>query len=152
MSCSKQSAVKYLVDKNLVKPNMELYTPLPTNRLSKTIDRLTSLAKTKYGVDMGSLFAVKFRDIEVGNYLTLGSAATVTRVRLEPNDAAFEAIDRSEAQEAFNEQRQIDNYRIQKMGQYVREVEEIEREGNYIVNEDGEIVVPTSLPQINVRC
>jgi len=88
-----------LVSRNLVKPTMELYSQLPTKRLSDAIEYLTNLAKSKYKVDMGDLFRLRFRDIQVGDYLTLGSASVITKIRLEPNDAAFEAIDRSKAQE-----------------------------------------------------
>lgn len=152
MSCSKDSTIKYLVDKKLIKPNMELYTQLPTARLSKTIDRLTGIAKSKYGVDMGPLFSLKFRDVEVGNYLILGSGATVTKVRVEANDPAFEAIDRSKAQEENKMEKELNDKRLAEMGKVRVEYEQIQKEGNYIINDDGDIAVPSSLPQINVRC
>lgn len=149
MSCSKTSTINYLVSKNLVKPNLELYTPLPTQRLLSTIERLTNTAKTKYGVDLGDLFRIRFRNIDVGNYVNMGSSSTVTRIKLEPNDAAFEAIDRSDAQEYLRQQREQDKKRF---SQYTIEYSNIQEEGNFIMNEDGEISVPTSLPKINVRC
>ena len=152
MSCSKQSAIKYLINKQLIKPNMELYSPIPTKRLSDTIGKLTTLAKTKYGVDMGDLFRIRFRDIDVGNYLKIGSAATVTKARVEPNDAAFDAIDRSVTQEEMRQQRELDERRFQKEREIIVSYEEIQKEGNYIVSDEGEIQVPTSLPKINVRC
>lgn len=148
MSCSKTSAVNYMISKKLVKRNMELYTPLPTLRLSKTIDRLTSLAKTTYGVDMGPLFSLRYRDLEVGNYLTLGSAAVETRILLIPNDSAFEAIDRSPAQERLNRQRQLDERRYNKLGEVTTEY----ITGETIADSDGSIPSPTSLPTINVLC
>ena len=152
MSCSKQSATKYLIDKNLVKPNMELYSPIPSKRLSDTIDRLTRIAKSTYGVDMGDLFRVKFRDVQVGNYITLGQASTITKARLEANDPAFEAIDRSKAQEIFRQDREIEEMRTKQQRQIEAEYETIQNEGNFIVSDEGEIKVPSSLPQINVRC
>jgi hypothetical protein len=152
MSCSRQSATKYLIDKNLVKPNMELYSPIPSRRLSDTIERLTRLAKSTYGVDMGDLFKVKFRDVEVGSYILLGPASTVTKARLEANVAAFEAIDRSKAQETFRQDREVEEMRTQQQKQVEAEYEAIQNEGNFIVSDEGEIQVPSSLPQINVRC
>ena len=152
MSCSKQSAIKYLIDKNLVKPNMELYSPIPSKRLSDTIDRLTKIAKSTYGVDMGDLFRVKFRDVQVGNYLILGQASTLTKARLEANDPAFEAIDRSKAQEIFRQDREIEEMRTKQEKQVQIEYESIQNEGNFIVSDEGEIQVPSSLPKINVRC
>lgn len=152
MSCSKDSTVKYLIDKKLVKPNMELYTPLPTERLSKTIDSLTKIAKDKYNVDMGKLFNIRFREVSRGNYLTLGSSSIVSKIRLEPNEAAFEAIDRSKAQEDNKLEKELNDKRYDVMGKHNTEFVKIQEEGNYIVNDDGDIVVPSSLPQINVRC
>lgn len=152
MSCSRKNAVKYLIDKKLVKPNMDIYTALPSERLVDTIDRLTQRAKSVYGVDMGPLFQIKFRDVTIGNYTILGSNSVVTKVRVEPNDAAFEAIDRSKAQEEIGNQRRLDEYRKDQEGKVVVEYDTIQREGNYIINDDGDIMVPTSLPQINVRC
>ena len=152
MSCSKDSTVKYLIDKKLVKPNMELYTPLPTERLSKTIDSLTKIDKDKYNVDMGKLFNIRFREVSRGNYLTLGSSSIVSKIRLEPNEAAFEAIDRSKAQEDNKLEKELNDKRYDVMGKHNTEFVKIQEEGNYIVNDDGDIVVPSSLPQINVRC
>lgn len=151
MSCSKQTTVNYLINKQLVKPNMELYTQFPTERLSNTIDTLTKRAKSVYGVDMGPLFTLQFRDVEKGNYLTQGSLAIVTKTRLRPNDEAFEAIDRSEAQARFKQNREIDEYRNQQMGKITIENERV-RSGNNIIMDDGAIPSPTSLPQINIQC
>ena len=152
MSCSKNNAIKYLIHKKLIKPNMELYSPIPTSRLSLTIEKLTNLAKTKYGVDMGDLFTIRFRNTSVGNYLTLGSLSVVTRAKVEANTAAFDAIDRSEVQEDMRQQRELEKRRYDQLGQVVVEYEKIQQEGNYIINDDGGIAIPTSLPQINVRC
>lgn len=152
MSCSKNKAVKYLIDKQLIKPNMELYGSLPTKRLSDTIDRLTSLAKKTYGVDMGDLFSLKFRDVSRGDYLVLGSSAIVTKVKVEPNDPAFDAIDRSKAQEEIAIQRRKEEDYYKKLGQVKVEYDNIQEEGNFVVTEEGDIQVPSSLPKINIRC
>lgn len=149
MSCSKDKAVKYLIDKMLVKPNLELYSPLPTSRLSKTIDKLTKIAKDTYKVDMGPLFTLKFRELNIDDYLVAGPAATVTRVKLEPNEAAFEAVDRSKAQEEIKNQREVEKARNRVVQ---RDYEAIQQEGNFIVSDDGEIQVPNNLPKINIRC
>ncbi len=145
MSCSKNSTIDYMVERMLIKPNMELYTPTPSKRLTEKIDKLTNLAKSKYGVDMGPLFFIKSRTISTGNQLLVGSAAITSKVRVEPNDVAFEAIDRSVRQQ-MNE-REIE-LRQKKMEQ---EVTALEQEGNYIVSE-GEVVIPTDLPRINIKC
>ena len=151
MSCSKDKAVKYLIDKKLIKPNMELYSQLPTKRLTDTIDRLTKHAKATYGVDMGDLFKLRFRDVNL-DYLITGAAGAVTKIKVEPNEAAFDAIDRSPAQKEIAQQREKEVNYFDNVGQVRREYEEIQREGNFVVSEDGEIQVPASLPKINVRC
>jgi hypothetical protein len=153
MSCSKISATNYLIDKGLVKPNMELYDSTPTQRLVKTIDRLTKRAKTTYGVDMGDLFTIRFRNVDAGNYLNTGSAVPSSKARLEANMPAFEAIDRSPAQIILNQQRQLDERRLEKQSQITVENEQINDEGDYIVNEDYSLFSkPTSLPEINITC
>lgn len=152
MSCAKESAVNYLISKNLVKPNMELYSQLPTKKLSDTIEYLTNLAKTKYKVDMGDLFRLRFRDVQVGDYRILGSSSVLTKIKLEPNDAAFDAIDRSKAMEIMEMYKRLNEYNQQKERQVQAEYINIQEEGNYIVNSEGDISVPTSLPKINVRC
>jgi len=146
MSCSKDSTLKYMIEHMLVKPNMELYTTLPSSRLIDTIATLTAKAKTKYGVDMGDLFRIRSRDISIGNYSTMGQSSIVTKIKIEPNDTAFEAIDRSKAQ--------IENDLKEQSAQQIRkqEVENIQKEGNYIVSEEGDIVIPDNLPQINIKC
>lgn len=152
MSCSKDKATKYLLDRQLVKPNMELYTSLPTNRLTTAIDKLTQLAKTKYQVDMGPLFSLKFRDIQVGDYLTMGRSSVVTKIRVEPNDAAFDAIDRSPSQEKIQQEERIRQLRREIDAQVTREYIQIQEEGNFVVSEDGEVSVPSFLPKINIQC
>lgn len=152
MGCSKDAATNYLKTRGLVKENMEITTALPTERLTKAIDYLTNLAKTKYDVNMGDLFAIKFREIEVGNYLTMGRQSVVTKVRLEPNEPAFDAVDRSPKKEAMHKQAEIDAYRQQLIGQVTAEYNEIQKEGNFVVTEDGEVKVPNDLPQINIQC
>jgi len=152
MSCSKDSAAKYLIDKNLVKPNMELYSPIPSDRLLDTIEYLTNLAKNKYKVDMGELFKIRHRDVQVGSYILLGNASTVTKARLEANDAAFDAIDLAKQQTDWVEQREIEERRTKEQKSVEIEYQQIQEEGNYIVSEDGEIQVPSYLPKINVRC
>lgn len=132
-----------MVDHMLIKPNMELYTTLPTTRLLDKIESITNLAKTKYGVDMGPLFFIRSRDINVGSYAMLGQQSVTTKIRLEPNDPAFDAIDRSKEQEEYKLRQEL---RIQ------RENEQREQEGNYIVSEEGDVVVPSNLPRINVKC
>lgn len=129
---------------------MELYTKLPTKRLSQTIDRLTDLARDKYGVDMGDLFYVKFRDVNLGNYIELGASSTITKVSLTPNEEAFEAIDKSTAQDYAKIQRNMEEKR--KQDEITREYQKIQNEGNFVLGEDGEISVPTNFPQINVQC
>lgn len=143
MSCSKDSTIRYMVDHMLVKPNMELYTPLPTTRLIDKIASITNLAKTKYGVDMGPLFHIRSRDITVGNYAILGHHSVTTKIRLEPNEPAFDAIDRSKEQEASKLREEL---RIK------RETQLREEEGNYIISEEGDVVVPSNLPRINIKC
>ena len=152
MSCAKESAVNYLVSRNLVKPTMELYSQLPTKRLSDAIDYLTNLAKSKYKVDMGDLFRLRFRDVQVGNYLTLGSASVVTKIRLETNDAAFEAIDRSKTMETMEMYKKLNEQNAKRDRKIEAEYINIQEEGNYILNSNGDISVPANLPKINVRC
>ena len=152
MGCAKESAVNYLVSKNLVKPNMELYSQLPSKRLSDAIEYLTNLAKSKYKVDMGDLFRLKFREVQVGDYLTLGSSSVVTKIRLEPNDAAFDAIDRSKAMETMEMYKKLNEHNNQRDRNVEAEYINIQQEGNYIVNSEGDISVPAYLPKINVRC
>jgi len=131
---------------------MELYTPLPTKRLSDTIDRLTKLAKNTYHVDMGDLFTLKFREVSRGDYLVLGSSAVATKVRVEPNEPAFDAIDRSKAQSEIALQRQKEQEHYKQLGQVAVEYDDIQKEGNFVVSEEGDVQVPTSLPKINIRC
>lgn len=152
MSCSKQSTINYLVNKKLVKPNLELYSPVITKRLSDTIDTLTKLAKTKYDVDMGPLFTVRYVDVNVGNYLILGASSVVVKSRLVPNDEAFEAIDRSPTVEENKLRREVEEHRMKKLAEITRDYENIQREGNFVLSEDGNIEVPTSMPKINITC
>lgn len=127
----------------LVKPNMELYTPLPTVRLIDKIESLTNLAKSKYGVDMGPLFYIKSRDISIGNYNILGSNSIITKIRLEPNDPAFEAIDRSKEQKESELEEQL---------RIARDEQARQEEGNYIISDEGDIIIPPNLPKINLKC
>lgn len=145
MSCSKDSAVDYLKKKALIKDNMELYTKLPTARLIDTIDKLTDLAKSKYGVDMGPLFRIRTRDVSIGNYATMGNSSIVSKIRLEPNEEAFSAIDGSKMQENMKMERQFQQESRN------REIAKIEEEGNYMVSEEGD-VLPSVLPKINIKC
>lgn len=132
-----------MVEHMLVKPNMELYTPLPTVRLIDKIESLTNLAKSKYGVDMGPLFYIKSRDISIGNYNILGSNSIVTKIRLEPNDPAFEAIDRSKEQKESELEEQL---------RIARDEQARQEEGNYIISDEGDIIIPPNLPKINLKC
>lgn len=134
-----------MVDHMLIKPNMDLYTKIPSSRLINTIDKFTNLAKNKYGVDMGPLFYIKSRDISVGNYAVMGNSSLVTKIRVEPNDAAFAAIDVSKTQE---ENRLKEEMKAQRV---IEEVSAIQEEGNYIVSE-GEVIIPDNLPRINIKC
>ena len=151
MSCSQENTNKYLISKNLVKPSLELYTELPSRRLLQTIDSLTSRAKSKYGVDNGPLYQIKYRNIEIGNYLTLGSGSTVTKSRLEPNEGAFEAIDKSDTQRVMSEDYQREQLRMEKQREIIEEQQSIQKEGSYVVS-DGEIQVPKDFPQITIKC
>lgn len=152
MSCSKNSAIKYLIHKNLVKPNMELYTVTPDKRLVSTIESLTKLASSKYNVNMGDLFRIRFRDIDKGNYLNLGSSITATKARLEPNDPAFEAIDVSVQQEYNKQEAELNNFRIQQEQKIKNNYQEVENTGNIVTSDQGEVNSPKNLPKINIRC
>ena len=75
----------------------------------------------------------------------MGNSSLVTKIRVEPNDAAFAAIDVSKTQE---ENRLKEEMKAQRV---IEEVSAIQEEGNYIVSE-GEVIIPDNLPRINIKC
>lgn len=115
------------------------------------LDKLTQSAKTKYGVDLGGLYQIKYRNIEVGSYLTMGSSSAEVRSRLEANEAAFEAIDKSETQKVIDVKNELEQKRMQFERQVANEATQIASEGNYVVSE-GQIQVPKDFPQIAIKC
>lgn len=125
---------------------MELYTTQPSKRLLDKIDKLTNLAKSKYNVDMGPLFTIRSRNVSTGNQLMIGSDAFTSKIRLEPNEAAFEAIDRSKKQEANEKEQELRNKARE------NEALALQEEGNYVISSEGDVIVPTNFPKINIKC
>ena len=80
-SCSLNTAKKYLMKKGLIDKNMTVTSSI--DRVSSAIKKLTSLAKTNYFVDYGSLFSIKQDISPKEGYV----------VKLIPNEGAFSAID-----------------------------------------------------------
>lgn len=128
----------------------------PNTRLYDYINRITKLAKNKYNVDMGPLFTIRTREVFTDSP---GQRMLVDPIRgynrLEPNEPAFEAIDRSTAMEVEQLKDKANTQLLDDMRREGKEWEDRQIEGNYEVV-DGEVVPITfnvgSLPQINIQC
>jgi len=148
MSCSKDSTVADMMKKGIVGGDMKI-EGVPSTKTFDYIDSVTNLAKTKYSVDMGSLFQVKFKEIPKG--LT-GSRSYAYLI---PNEEAFEAIDRSKAMQKMEYQKELQAEQKKALQNQRREYENLQAEGNYTV-QDGEVVPAVfntgNLPKINITC
>lgn len=149
MSCSKDKAINHLISQGWIKPTLDLTTSFPNENMLKAIEKMTDRAKDVYEVNMGNLFNMRFKDINLGNYVNLGQSSTLTKIKLEINEAAFEAIDRSAMQQENKRQQEIEENNRK---QLLQDTFENETEGNFMISEEGNVIVPPNFPIINVKC
>lgn len=141
MNCSsKDVMIQNMERRGLIEGDLDLKGKPMSSRLYDYVSEMTRLAKSKYGVDMGPLFKM---DSRVSDFS--GKA----KVKLVPNDPAFEAIDMSKTMEQNRVDTQIakNNY-----NDVVKDNKVREEEGNYHINEEGDVTVPSNLPKISVKC
>ncbi len=141
-----------MLGKGLINPNMEILTKTPDLRLSKYIDKITNLAKNKYKVNMGPLFSIKYglRKIIPGEK-PIGNTTLTTKIVLIPNEEAFIAIDKSKQKQIQDAENELNRQRYKVLKDQLKEIENIQKEGNYEIDEEGN-VVPLNLPKINIKC
>lgn len=148
MSCSKDSALKDMMRKGIIETNLSV-SDSSSSRLFDYINFVTNIAKNKYKVDMGPLFLIRSKT--VGQGLT----GEVLLRKVEPNEAAFAAIDMSAMMQTMAIEKEIADARQQAFRQQAKEYQDLKTEGNYDVVE-GEVVAAVfnskGLPQINIRC
>lgn len=133
-SCSILEKVKTDLRKNnLVNKNLE--APLSKEReITRYVLNLTSLAKSKYKVDLGNIFTIRKSD---------------SKLQLEPNTAALDAIERSKVFESDEASEASKNNLLSldknKVAENVATTEESAKDG-------PETIQPKDLPVLEITC
>lgn len=140
-SCALNKVRQDLVNKNLTDEKLNA----PIENYSPIVDyitKITSMAKTKYDVDMGRLFAINPIVTPTDNiYTPKGKAG----LKLVANEPAFEAIDRSPKMINALREKRLREEVMARDQKAATEVQKLKEEGQYDVTEEGDVVVPTTL-------
>jgi hypothetical protein len=150
MSCSKDNTIQYMIKKGYIKKNLDVMKSKSIESIKGYIEWLTKLAKSKYNVDKGPLFKISDKQY-TSNRGIAGSNIRYKKV-LTPNEEAFDAIDKSYQQVQHQNDIYVESQSRKEVEKGTFDNYNREKEGNYTINEEGDVIVPPKLTKIKINC